>query len=156
MFLPIVLKDKDGEYIEHLNITHITRTSFVNVMNPDAGTKIHLRTGEVLTTPAPMDIVQTQIDECYRSAAAMIMFNILAEKAQLSKITDDVDTLDGLQPVHHLLMKLNLDLVVNLVCNNNNHNHFGFHHLRLLLYQSQSQLVLVPSFVNSLEICLAK
>jgi hypothetical protein len=98
MFLPIVLKDKDGEYIEHLNITHITRTSFVNVMNPDAGTKIHLRTGEVLTTPAPMDIVQTQIDECYRSAAAMIMFNILAEKAQLSKITDDVDTLDGLQP----------------------------------------------------------
>jgi len=98
MFLPIVLKDKDGEYIEHLNITHITRTSFVNVMNPDAGTKIHLRTGEVLSTPAPMDIVQTQIDECYRSAAAMIMFNILAEKAQLSKITGDVDTLDGLQP----------------------------------------------------------
>jgi hypothetical protein len=98
MFLPIVLKDKDGEYIEHLNITHITRTSFVNVMNPDAGTKIHLRTGEVLTTPAPMDIVQTQIDECYRSAAAMIMFNILAEKAQLSKITDDVDTLGGQQP----------------------------------------------------------
>jgi hypothetical protein len=67
-------------------------------MNPDAGTKIHLRTGEVLTTPAPMDIVQTQIDECYRSAAAMIMFNILAEKAQLSKITDDVDTLGGQQP----------------------------------------------------------
>jgi hypothetical protein len=98
MFLPIVLKDKDGEYIEHLNITHITRTSFVNVMNPDAGTRIHLRTGEVLSTPAPMDIVQTQIDECYRSAAAMIMFNILAEKAQLSKITGDVDTLDGLQP----------------------------------------------------------
>ena len=98
MFLPIVLKDKEGEYIEHLNITHITRTSFVNVMNPDAGTRIHLRTGEVLSTPAPMDIVQTQIDECYRSAAAMIMFNILAEKAQLSKITDDIDTLDGLQP----------------------------------------------------------
>ena len=98
MFLPIVLKDKDGEYIEHLNITHITRTSFVNVMNPDAGTRIHLRTGEVLSTPAPMDIVQTQIDECYRSAAAMIMFNILAEKAQLAKITGDVDTLDGLQP----------------------------------------------------------
>lgn len=103
MFLPIVLKDKDGEYIEHLNITHITRTSFVNVMNPDAGTRIHLRTGEVLSTPAPMDIVQTQIDECYRSAAAMIMFNILAEKAQLSKITGDVDTLDGLQPESDVL-----------------------------------------------------
>ena len=97
MFLPIVLKDKDGEYIEHLNITHITRTSFVNVMNPDAGTRIHLRTGEVLSTPAPMDIVQTEIDECFKSAAAMIIFNILAEKAQISKITDDVDTLDQKQ-----------------------------------------------------------
>jgi hypothetical protein len=97
MFLPIVLKDKDGEYIEHLNITHITRTSFVNVMNPDAGTRIHLRTGEVLSTPAPMDIVQTEIDECFKSAAAMIIFNILAEKAQISKITDDVDILAGKQ-----------------------------------------------------------
>ena len=97
MFLPIVLKDKDGEYIEHLNITHITRTSFVNVMNPDAGTRIHLRTGEVLSTPAPMDIVQTEIDECFKSAAAMIIFNILAEKAQISKITDDVDILDQKQ-----------------------------------------------------------
>lgn len=91
MFLPIVFKDKDGEYIEHLNITHITRTSFVNAMNPDAGTKIHLRTGEVLTTPVPMDIVQTEIDDCYKSAAAMIMFNILAEKAQLTKLSGDVD-----------------------------------------------------------------
>jgi len=91
MFLPIILKDKDGEYIEHLNITHITRTSFVNVMNPDAGTKIHLRTGEVITTPVPMDIVQTEIDDCYKSAAAMIMFNILAEKAQLTKLTGGVD-----------------------------------------------------------------
>lgn len=91
MFLPIVLKDKDGEYIEHLNITHITRTSFVNVRNTDAGTRIHLRTGEVLTTPVPMDIVQTEIDDCYKSAAAMIMFNILAEKAQLTKLSGDVD-----------------------------------------------------------------
>ena len=57
MFLPIVLKDKDGEYIEHLNITHITRTSFVNVRNTDAGTKIHLRTGEVLTTPDRKSVV---------------------------------------------------------------------------------------------------
>ena len=91
MFLPIVLKDKDGEYIEHLNITHITRTSFVNIRNTDAGTKIHLRTGEVLTTPVPMDIIQTEIDECYKSAAAMIMFNILAEKTQLTKLSGDID-----------------------------------------------------------------
>lgn len=91
MFLPITFKDKDGEYIEYINITHITRTSFVNLMNVDAGSKIHLRTGEVLTTPVPMDILQSEIDECYKSAAAMIMFNILAEKAQLKKFTGDVD-----------------------------------------------------------------
>jgi hypothetical protein len=57
-------------------------------MNPDAGTKIHLRTGEVLTTPVPMDLLQSEIDECYKSAAAMIMFNILAEKAQISKVQE--------------------------------------------------------------------
>jgi hypothetical protein len=101
MFLPIVLKDKDGEYIEHLNITHITRTSFVNVRNTDAGTKIHLRTGEVLTTPVPMDVIQTEIDECYKSAAAMIMFNILAEKTQLTKLSGDVD-LDNPGQQQHL------------------------------------------------------
>ena len=44
MFLPITLKDKEGSYIEHLNVTHITRTAFINIMNPDAGTKIYLRT----------------------------------------------------------------------------------------------------------------
>ena len=91
MFLPIEFRDKEGPYIEHLNVTHITRVSFVNIMNPDAGTKIHLRTGEVLTTPVPMDIIQTEIDECYKSAAAMIMFNILAEKAQLTKLSGDID-----------------------------------------------------------------
>lgn len=98
MFLPITFKDKDGEYIEYINITHITRTSFVNLMNVDAGSKIHLRTGEVLTTPVPMDILQTEIDECYKSAAAMIMFNILAEKAQLKKFTGGVD-LDNPEPL---------------------------------------------------------
>ena len=91
MFLPIQFRDKEGPYTEHLNVTHITRVSFVNIMNPDAGTKIHLRTGEVLTTPVPMDIIQTEIDECYKSAAAMIMFNILAEKTQLTKLSGDID-----------------------------------------------------------------
>ena len=38
-----------------------------------------------------MDIIQTEIDECYKSAAAMIMFNILAEKAQLTKLSGDID-----------------------------------------------------------------
>lgn len=83
MFLPIEFKDKDGPYIEHLNVTHITRISFVNVMNPDAGTKIHLRTGEILVTPAPMDIISEKMDNCWRSAATLVIFNILAEKAKL-------------------------------------------------------------------------
>lgn len=83
MFLPIEFKDKDGPYIEHLNVTHITRISFVNVMNPDAGTKIHLRTGEILVTSTPMDIISEKIDNCWRSAATLVIFNILAEKAKL-------------------------------------------------------------------------
>ena len=92
MFLPILFKDPDnGDYIEHINITHITRTSFVNVMNPDAGTKIHLRTGEVLVTPAPMDIVQTQIDECFNSAAALVIFNVIAEKAKFLKDDSEIN-----------------------------------------------------------------
>lgn len=92
MFLPILFKDPDnGDYIEHVNITHITRTSFVNVMNPDAGTKIHLRTGEVLVTPAPMDIVQTQIEECFSSAAALVIFNVIAEKAKFLKDDSEIN-----------------------------------------------------------------
>jgi len=89
MFLPIEFKDKDGPYIEHLNVTHITRVSFVNVMNPDAGTKIHLRTGEILITPAPMDVISQKMDECWQSAATLVIFNILAEKAKLVS-TDDL------------------------------------------------------------------
>ena len=89
MFLPIVFRDRDGEYVEHLNVTHITRTSFINRMNPDAGTKIHLRTGEVLSTPIPMDIIQSEIDECFKSAASMIIFNILAEKSKVGLFKDD-------------------------------------------------------------------
>ena len=91
MFLSITFKDKDGEYIEYINITHITRTSFVNLMNVDAGTKIHLRTGEVLITPAPMDIVQTQIDECFSSAAAMVIFSVIAEQAKFLKEDSETD-----------------------------------------------------------------
>lgn len=92
MFLPIEFRDKEGPYIEQLNVTHITRVSFVNPMNPEAGTKIHLRTGEVLTTPAPMDIISEKIDDCWRSAATLVIFNVLAEKAKvMSKHDGDVD-----------------------------------------------------------------
>ena len=72
MFLPIQFRDKEGPYTEHLNVTHITRISFVNQMNPDAGTKIHLRTGEVLTTPITMDIISDKMDDCWKSCLRMI------------------------------------------------------------------------------------
>jgi hypothetical protein len=91
MFIPIEFRDKEGSYIEHLNVTHITRISFVNAMNPDAGTKIHLRTGEVLITPAPMDIISEGIDECWKSAATLVIFNILAEKAKMISRTEEED-----------------------------------------------------------------
>ena len=92
MFLPIQFRDKEGPYTEHLNVTHITRVSFVNQMNPDAGTKIHLRTGEVLTTPMTLDIISEKIDDCWKSAATLVIFNVLAEKAKImSKDDEDVD-----------------------------------------------------------------
>ena len=94
MFLPIQFRDKEGPYTEHLNVTHITRVSFVNQMNPDAGTKIHLRTGEVLTTPMTLDIISEKIDDCWKSAATLVIFNVLAEKA---KIMTDEDVDDDLQ-----------------------------------------------------------
>jgi hypothetical protein len=94
MFLPIQFRDKEGPYTEHINVTHITRTSFVNQMNPDAGTKIHLRTGEVLTTPVTMDVISAEIDGCWRSAATLVIFNVLAEKA---KVMTDEDVDDDLQ-----------------------------------------------------------
>lgn len=88
MFLPIQFKDKEGPYTEHINVTHITRISFVNQMNPDAGTKIHLRTGEVLTTPISLDIISEKIDDCWKSAATLVIFNILAEKAKVMSEDD--------------------------------------------------------------------
>ena len=94
MFLPIQFRDKEGPYTEHINVTHITRTSFVNQMNPDAGTKIHLRTGEVLITPVTMDVISAEIDGCWRSAATLVIFNVLAEKA---KVMTDEDVDEDLQ-----------------------------------------------------------
>lgn len=83
MFLPVKFSDKDGKYYyEHINITHITRLSFVNIMNPDAGTKIHLRTGEVLVTPVPMDIFQCDVDDCFKSSTALLIYSVVAEKAK--------------------------------------------------------------------------
>jgi hypothetical protein len=63
-------------------------------MNPDAGTRIHLRTGEVLTTPVTMDVISAEIDGCWRSAATLVIFNVLAEKA---KVMTDEDVAEDLQ-----------------------------------------------------------
>jgi hypothetical protein len=83
MFLPIEFKDQDGSYIEHLNVTHITRISFINPRNPDAGSKIHLRTGEILSTKRPFDELSQAVDEAWESAASLILSTFLSEQAKL-------------------------------------------------------------------------
>ncbi len=88
MFLPIEFKDEQGPYIEHLNVTHITRISFVNPRNPDAGSKIHLRTGEVLKTTMPFDVLSQEIDDAWESASTLILSTMLSEKAKLMKKSD--------------------------------------------------------------------
>lgn len=88
MFLPIEFQDDHGPYIEHLNVTHITRISFVNPRNPDAGSKIHLRTGEVLKTSMSFDLLSQEIDEAWESASTLILSTVLSEKAKLMKKSD--------------------------------------------------------------------
>lgn len=88
MFLPIEFQDEHGPYIEHLNVTHITRISFVNPRNPDAGSKIHLRTGEVLKTTMSFDLLSEAIDEAWESASTLILSTVLSEKAKLLKKSD--------------------------------------------------------------------
>ena len=88
MFLPIEFQDQDGPYIEHLNVTHITRISFVNPRNPDAGSKIHLRTGEILKTTMPFDLLSKEIDETWESGSILILSAMLSEKAKLMKQSD--------------------------------------------------------------------
>jgi hypothetical protein len=88
MFLPIEFKDEQGSYIEHLNVTHITRISFVNPRNPDAGSKIHLRTGEILKTTMSFDVLSQEIDDAWESASTLILSIVLSEKAKLMKKSD--------------------------------------------------------------------
>jgi len=103
MFLPIEFKDEQGPYIEHLNVTHITRISFVNPRNPDAGSKIHLRTGEILKTTMAFDILSQEIDEAWESASTLILSTVLSEKAKLMKKSDlqneGIEELDPLTEV---------------------------------------------------------
>lgn len=86
MFLPVEFQDQDGPYIEHLNVTHITRISFINPRNPDAGAKIHLRTGEVLSTRMAFDQLSQAIDEAWESAASLVLSTLLSEKAKLMPV----------------------------------------------------------------------
>ena len=88
MFLPIEFQDQDGPYIEHLNVTDISRISFVNPRNPDAGSKIHLRTGEVLKTTMPFDVLSQEIDDAWESGSTLILTSIMMEKAKLMKKSD--------------------------------------------------------------------
>jgi hypothetical protein len=39
-----------------------------------------------------MDIVQTQIDECFSASAAMVIFNVISEKAKFLKEDPDTTT----------------------------------------------------------------
>jgi hypothetical protein len=103
MFLPIEFTDEHGPYIEHLNVTHITRISFVNPRNPDAGSKIHLRTGEVLKTSMSFDILSQEIDEAWESASTLILTTVLSEKAKLMKKSDLLpEEMDELPPLTEL------------------------------------------------------
>jgi hypothetical protein len=103
MFLPIEFRDDHGPYIEHLNVTHITRISFVNPRNPDAGSKIHLRTGEILKTPMEFDQLSQAIDDAWESASTLILSTVLSEKAKLLRKDDlqneGIEELDPLSEV---------------------------------------------------------
>jgi len=103
MFLPIEFRDDHGPYIEHLNVTHITRISFVNPRNPDAGSKIHLRTGEILKTPMEFDHLSQAIDDAWESASTLILSTVLSEKAKLLRKDDlqneGIEELDPLSEV---------------------------------------------------------
>lgn len=100
MFLPIEFRDEQGPYIEHLNVTHITRISFVNPRNPDAGSKIHLRTGEILKTPMPFDQLSQAIDDTWDSASTLIFSILMSEKAKLLKQNDLQN--EGIEELDHL------------------------------------------------------
>ena len=100
MFLPIEFRDEHGPYIEHLNVAHITRISFVNPRNPDAGSKIHLRTGEILKTTMPFDVLSQEIDDAWESASTLILSTVLSEKAKLMKKSDlQLEGTDQLPPL---------------------------------------------------------
>lgn len=64
MFVAIEILDEQGnEYIEKFNAFHITRISISDPRNVDAGSYIYLRTGDMIYTTYPIDILDQKINE---------------------------------------------------------------------------------------------
>lgn len=81
MFIGVEFRDPDGgRFYERLNVSHITRLTFVSIKNPDAGTNIHVRTGEILKTPTPLDVLSEIIDEAWKEASSIVLLSIINEK----------------------------------------------------------------------------
>lgn len=84
MFIAVEFQSSEGKYVEHVNVTHITRLSFRDVKNTDAGTKIHLRTGDILKTSIPMDLMHALIDEAWKEMASVVVLQFVNDKLNLN------------------------------------------------------------------------
>lgn len=84
MFIAVEFNSSEGRYVEHVNVTHVTRLSFRDAKNVDAGTKIHLRTGEILKSSIPMDIIHGMIDEAWKEMASIIVLQFVNDKLNLN------------------------------------------------------------------------
>lgn len=84
MFIAVEFNSSDGRYVEQVNVTHITRLSFRDLKNPDAGTKIHLRTGEILKTSIPMDLMHAMVDEAWKEMASVVVLQFINDKLNLN------------------------------------------------------------------------
>lgn len=82
MFLGVRFTTDDGmEYIEPINVCHIARLSYIDIKNVDSGVKLHMRNGDVLPTPEPMDIIAPKIESVWREAAQIVLTQLAFEMA---------------------------------------------------------------------------
>lgn len=96
MFIGVEFRDADGSrYFERLNVAHITRLTFVSIKNPDAGTNIHIRTGEILKTATPLDVLSEIVDETWKEAASIVMLSIINEKLSKDLLDEYSNNLDN-------------------------------------------------------------
>lgn len=83
MFCGIIFLDQEGKtYIEQINVGYISRFSFVDNKNVDAGTYIHMKTNEVLFTPEPMDRLAPRIEMTWREANALLLGDVLRQMVE--------------------------------------------------------------------------